>query len=135
MRRALSKRQGSVRLMMNDQIYLSALAPLLSLITCLYALIATILGLVLSPLCLCMTANPMKKNFQRFLSPPLSLQLSLIYSDFDDEEITSSSSRPIMLVLVNVFAPVYVIGICMAAWVAAGFWFFAAILGDPNVKN
>ena len=40
-----------------------------------------------------------------------------------------------MLVLVNILSPVYALGICMAAWVAAGFWFFAAILGDPNVKD
>ena len=39
-----------------------------------------------------------------------------------------------MLILVNVLAPVFSVGVMLAAWVAAGFWFTAAILGEPN-KN
>lgn len=125
-----------------SQIYLSALSPLVSLIACLYAFMATLLVLVLSPLCLCVTSHPIQVNFQRFLSPPLRLQLRLIYSTFNDvggEPSSSSSNRivklPTMLLLVNLFAAPYAMGICVAAWVAAGFWFFAAILGDPNWKN
>ena len=130
----LSRPFELVSLMMNHKIFLSTLAPLLSLVTCLYSVMATVAILVLSPLCLCTTSNPMMRNFQQFLVPPLSLQLRLIYSDFDDEG-ASESSKPFMLILVNIVAPIYAIGISMAAWVAAGFWFFAAILGDPNVKN
>lgn len=37
-----------------------------------------------------------------------------------------------MLILVNILSPLYSIGIAIAAWVAAGFWVTAAILGDPN---
>ena len=64
----------------------------------------------------------------------MNLHLGLIYSDFDDEG-ASIISKPLMLVFVNTIAPLYALGVCMAAWVAAGFWFFAAILGDPNTKN
>jgi hypothetical protein len=36
-----------------------------------------------------------------------------------------------MLVVVNLFAPVVATGVAIAAWTAAFFWFFSAILGDP----
>ena len=37
-----------------------------------------------------------------------------------------------MLVLVNALAPVVALGVSIAAWVAAAFWMFANILGNPN---
>lgn len=37
-----------------------------------------------------------------------------------------------MLFLVNILSPIYAIGIGLSAWVAALFWFYAAILGDPE---
>ena len=40
-----------------------------------------------------------------------------------------------MLVLTNVFGPVYAIWIAASAWVAAGFWAFTAIMGDPDGRD
>ena len=37
-----------------------------------------------------------------------------------------------MLFVVNILSPIYAIGIGLSAWVAALFWFYAAILGDPD---
>lgn len=37
-----------------------------------------------------------------------------------------------MLFLVNILSPIYAVGIGLSAWVAALFWFYAAILGDPD---
>ena len=37
-----------------------------------------------------------------------------------------------MLVLVSLGSPLYSIGIAIAAWVAAAFWAYAGILGDPD---
>jgi hypothetical protein len=37
-----------------------------------------------------------------------------------------------MLVVVNLFSPVVAFGVAIAAWTAAGFWFFSSILGDPG---
>ena len=119
---------------MDEQIFLSTLAPLLSLATCIASLIVTVLVLILSPFYVLTTSHPRSNIFQRFLVPLLSLQLRLIYSAFDDKEV-SKTSKAFMLVFINTAAPIYATGICMAAWVAAGFWFFAAILGDPNTKN
>lgn len=37
-----------------------------------------------------------------------------------------------MLIPLNLLAPIYALGIALSAWVAAAFWFYAAILGDPE---
>lgn len=37
-----------------------------------------------------------------------------------------------MLIPLNLLAPIYAAGIALSAWVAAAFWFYAAILGDPE---
>lgn len=37
-----------------------------------------------------------------------------------------------MLILVNLLSPLISMGVAGAAWVAAAFWFFNAILGDPD---
>lgn len=126
------------------QVYLSALAPLLSFALCLYTLVATFLIALSFPFCKCITKVPLSKHFRRFLTPPLNLQLSLIYSVTDDDDnddddgsaaTDSSSHNSPLLILVNLLAPIYAIGIMIAAWVAAGFWFFGAILGDPNPEK
>jgi hypothetical protein len=40
-----------------------------------------------------------------------------------------------MLVLVHLLSPFISFGVAVAAWVAAIFWFYAAILGDPDGTN
>ena len=40
-----------------------------------------------------------------------------------------------MLVFINILGPVIALGVSMAAWVAASFWFFAGILGNPDGKD
>jgi hypothetical protein len=61
-----------------------------------------------------------------FLSPPLNLQLHLIYS-----HSAATEYSPAMLVVVHLFAPIVAMGVAIAACTAAFFWFFSAILGDP----
>ena len=40
-----------------------------------------------------------------------------------------------MLILVHIFSPVIALGIAFSAWVAAVFWAYAAILGDPDGRD
>lgn len=61
------------------------------------------------------------------------MQLGLIFSVCEVESTESGTAT--MLVLVNLFAPFYACGIMLIAWIAAGFWFFAVILGEPNKKR
>lgn len=37
-----------------------------------------------------------------------------------------------MLIAISVASPIYAFAIAVASWVAAVFWFYAMILGDPN---
>lgn len=40
-----------------------------------------------------------------------------------------------MLFVVHVLSPFVSIGVAIAAWTAAVFWFYAAILGDPDGRD
>ena len=76
----------------------------------------------------------MQTHFIRFLAPPLHFQLRRIYSPYETEDNTQLSSVP-MLIMINIFAPFVAIGVSTAAWVAAAFWLFAKILGNPNANE
>lgn len=117
------------------QIYLSFLSPFLTLPIALYTLLITPILILLSPLSLLITSYPsLQTQLRTFLSPPINAQLDFILSSStllvspDDDE----PANPVMLFLVNILSPIYAIGIGLSAWVAALFWFYAAILGDPE---
>lgn len=44
-------------------------------------------------------------------------------------------TNPPMLILIHLFSPVYALGIALSAWVAAVFWAYAVILGDPDGRD
>ncbi|KAF1828697.1 hypothetical protein BDW02DRAFT_209984 [Decorospora gaudefroyi] len=88
---------------------------------------ALLVTLVLAPLRFCTTRPSMSEQITTFLAPALNWQLHLVYS----HDSTSGYSAP-MLVVVHLFSPVVAFGVAIAAWTAAGFWFFSSILGDPG---
>ena len=51
----------------------------------------------------------------------------MVYS----HDSTTGYSAP-MLVVIHLFSPLVAFGVAIAAWTAAGFWFFSCILGDPG---
>lgn len=75
----------------------------------------------------------MRTHFTRFLVPPLHFQLGLIYSQH--ETAAEPLQSVAMLILTNVFSPFVAVGVSAAAWVAAAFWMFAKILGNPNANQ
>lgn len=83
---------------------------------------------MLFPLHICVTGKPLRQQISDLLLPALRIQLRLIYSSRD---ITSLPCIP-LLVLVSVLSPIYAAAIAVAAWVAAFFWAYAGILGDPD---
>ena len=119
------------------QIYLSTLAPILALPLALYTLlIALLLILVFYPLRFCTSQWPSPTSFHRFLSRPPLLQLGLISSPHETSTAHNLTiNRIVTLVVVNVLSPVYAIAIAGAAWVAAVFWAYTAILGNPDGKE
>jgi hypothetical protein len=57
----------------------------------------------------------------------LNLQLHLVYSHNSSQDYSAP-----MLVVIHLFSPLIAFGVAIAAWTAAGFWFFSSILGDPG---
>ncbi len=115
---------------------MSSLAPLLSLPIALYTLLITIILLLLSPFCFCMKQWPLTARFYHFLSPSPRLELYLIFSVHDATTFSSpSTGNVIRLILANIFTPIYAMAIAVAAWVAAVFWTYTAILGNPDGKE
>ncbi|EFQ93281.1 hypothetical protein CFE70_003461 [Pyrenophora teres f. teres 0-1] len=93
----------------------------------LWTFFAILIALLLAPLRLCTTRQPLSEQIIKFLAPALNLQLHMVYS----HDATTGYSAP-MLVVINLFSPIVAFGVVMAAWTAAGFWFFSLILGDPG---
>lgn len=60
----------------------------------------------------------------------MKMQLRCIYSAPE----STSYSVPLLLI-VNIFSPLVSAALAVAAWVAATFWFFSAMLGDPAGKD
>ncbi|EOA90888.1 uncharacterized protein SETTUDRAFT_64485, partial [Exserohilum turcica Et28A] len=99
----------------------------LSIAIALWTALALFISLILSPLRLCSTRPPLSEQITSFLAPALNLQLHMVYS----HDSTSGYSAP-MLVVIHLFSPLVAFGVAIAAWTAAGFWFFSCILGDPG---
>ena len=55
------------------------------------------------------------------------MQLRFICSFASSDKYSTS-----MLLLVQLLAPIISIGVALASWIAAFFWFYASILGDPS---
>ncbi|KAL1792762.1 hypothetical protein ACET3X_009269 [Alternaria dauci] len=93
----------------------------------LWTIFALLISIALAPLRFCTTRPPLSAQITTFLAPALNLQLHLVYS----HDSTTGYSAP-MLVVINLFSPIVAFGVAIAAWTAAGFWFFSSILGDPG---
>ena len=109
------------------QIYLSGIVGLVSLAIALWTWFALIIVTILQPLRLFKEQPTYRKQLISFLSPALTLQLLLIYSSK-----RSDAHNAKMLVLVHLLSPLISIGVAIAAWTAAVFWLYAAIIGDPS---
>jgi hypothetical protein len=109
------------------QFYLSGPCAMLSTAITLWTFGALFVSLLLAPLKLCTTRPSLSTQVTTFLVPALNLQLHLVYS----HNASTDYSAP-MLVVIHLFSPVVAFGVAIAAWTAAGFWFFSSILGDPG---
>lgn len=116
------------------QIYLTTISPFLTLILSLYTIVTTTTIIMIFPLCfLCNNCRPFRSRLHFFLLPPISFQLGLVYSEIGISN--TSGDLPAMLVLINTLSPLYAICMSAAAWVAAGFWVFVTLMGDPDGQD
>jgi hypothetical protein len=112
------------------QVYLSGPVFLVSILLAVWSLVALILSLALQPFNLVRKTKSLREQTISFLAPPLKLHLFFIFATLRDECYTSYSLP--LLILVNCMAPLVAIPVAISAWVAAAFWFYAAIIGDPE---
>ncbi|KIW01066.1 uncharacterized protein PV09_07358 [Verruconis gallopava] len=108
-------------------LYLSFPNCVVSFIILLYTLLALLTATLLQPLRICTSAGSFWQQVAVLLAPTLNIQLAYIHSSYSAIEYSAS-----MLVIVNLLSPLLSLGVAGAAWVAAAFWFFNAILGDPD---
>jgi len=81
----------------------------------------------------CTERRPFENRLHIFLFPLINFQLDLICSEISVSGTPGDLSA--MLVLINVLSPFFAICISASAWVAAGFWVFAALMGDPDGQD
>jgi hypothetical protein len=120
-------------------IYLSLLAPFLSLAITLYAVVVLFVQIFRLPFAL-FRSKSSSISLRKLLSPATRLQLYLIYtrlpalapsSEKNNHHQISVSYSPLWLTLTNLLSPVISFAIMVASWVAASFWLYTAILGEP----
>ncbi|KAJ4355896.1 uncharacterized protein N0V89_003921 [Didymosphaeria variabile] len=107
-------------------LYLSLPCALLSFLIMLWTMVALLISLLLQPFRLFSSRSALPTHLTTFLAPPLNLQLHLVYSFSASEHYSAP-----MLVVIHLLSPFIAVGVAIAAWTAACFWFFSAILGDP----
>ncbi|KAL6710721.1 hypothetical protein ACN47E_007778 [Coniothyrium glycines] len=107
--------------------FLSGPCALLSGAITIWTVFAVLVALLLAPLGFCSSRPCVSEQLKKFLAPALNLQLHLVYS----HDSKTGYSAP-MLVVIHLFSPIIALGVAIAAWTAAGFWFFSSILGDPG---
>lgn len=111
--------------------FLSTLDPLYSALTAIYSILIGLIFLVCSPICICNKTFSPGNIIIRSLAPLLKKHLQFIHAESMDELHTLDFS-PIMLVLVHAVSPLLSIGVAISAWVAACFWLFALMMGNPD---
>lgn len=112
-------------------VFLSALDPIYSSITALYGILIGILMLLASPLQICNSSFSAGDSIVRILAPLLKKHLHYIHAE-SVNDLHNFDFNPLMLVLVHAISPLLSIGVAISAWVAAGFWLFALMMGNPD---
>lgn len=122
----------------SSQIYLSFLSPLFTICITLYtSIIIAPLLLLLTLLSICTSQAPLSNQLlEKYLVPPVTLQLRLIGSfQRIDHPPHNTKINPARLFLLHLLSPICALGIALAAWIAALFWVYAVILGDPGGED
>jgi hypothetical protein len=119
------------RRLIGKQIWLSLLDPLYCTLAALYTIIILFPLLLLTPLHLCRSACDLSNSIIRFISPILRQHLRLLNAE-TAESRHDLIFKPLSLIMVYLAAPVFSLGVAIAAWVSASFWVFAIIMGNPD---
>ncbi|RMZ90700.1 hypothetical protein DV736_g2078, partial [Chaetothyriales sp. CBS 134916] len=111
--------------------WLSCLDPFHSIFSCIFSVFALI-GLILFwPLRLCHKGDPFSTVLVRTIAPVFWNHLRLIYAPSAKKAHGFDFSAP-RLMLVHLALPIVSLAMAFFAWVAAVFWLFALMMGNPD---
>lgn len=110
---------------------MSLLDPFYSLFSCLFSIISLFILVAISPIRLCQREWSFSTCLIRTICPIYRKHLQLIYGASVDNAHNFEFS-PLRLILIHALAPL--LSICMAffSWIAAVFWIFALMMGNPD---
>jgi hypothetical protein len=111
--------------------FLATLDPLYSAFTAFYSMLIGLIFLLSSPICLCNKSFSPGNNIVRSLAPLLKQHLQFIHAE-SLQKLHTLDFSPTKLVLVHAISPLLSIGVAILAWVAACFWLFALVMGNPD---
>jgi hypothetical protein len=112
-------------------VFLSALDPFYSALTALYSILVGLVLLLALPLQICNKSFSAGDSIVRLLAPLLRKHLQFLHAD-SVEDLHDFNFNPLILVLVHTISPLLSVGVAISAWVAAGFWLFALMMGNPD---
>ena len=113
------------------QFWLSFLDPAHSLFSCLFTIIVVIGLVILTPLRMCQKEASFSTSLIRTVAPVFRHHLQMIYAPSVKNAHTFDFS-PSALVFVHFFSPILSVGVAFFSWIAAVFWLFALIMGNPD---
>lgn len=111
--------------------FLSGPVFALSILNFIWTLISLVITTLSQPVRLCARRITFGQQLASLLGPALNLQLKSIYTPLPPHANEDGVFHPGMLVFVHLVSPVLSIGVVVAAWVVAGYWLMAGIVGDP----
>lgn len=113
------------------QVWLSLLDPLYCVLAAFYTIIILFPLLLITPLHICNSACDLPSSIVRLISPILRRHLKILCAE-SKKGRHNLQFNPISLIMVYLAAPVFSLGVAIAAWVSASFWVFAIIMGNPD---
>ena len=115
------------------QTWLSFMEPLYCLFSATYTIFVMILLILASPVACCRPACSLKDAAVHLLSPIFARHLRFLHSSTSERaKVHELEFRPWRLVTVHLLSPFGSVGVAVAAWIAAFFWVFAMIMGNPD---
>src|SRR4051812_17170960 len=113
--------------------WLSFFEPLYSSFSAIYTLFVILPLFLISPIRFCRPSCSIGDSAIRLLSPIFQKHLVFLCGVSSARaKAHTLEYRAMMLVTVHISSPILSIGVAVAAWIAASFWVFALIMGNPD---
>lgn len=101
------------------------------MVSAVYTLLVVLTLSLAYPIRICKSQATLGDQIIRALAPIFRHHLDQLYAPSVEDAYTFSF-KPLMLVLIQLASPFLSIGVMLSAWVAAAFWLFAIIMGNPD---